>query len=749
MVCGKVLEAVIKIAGTIDPSVQKAASSASKAISDMNKTVTAEAKQTEAATKSSSKIGKILSKVKVGFVAAAAAATTAATAIGVYAVKSVNQAATFETQMANVGTLLDGSTQQVKDRLGELGDDVLKVSNNTGVASSELTDGLYQIISAVGDSEGAIKQMEVAAKAATAGGATTTDAINLLTAVTKGYGDTSEEAFQKASDLSFVTVKLGQTSFAELASSMGKVVPLASALNVSQEELYGTFATLTGVTGSTAEVATQMKAVMSGLMSPSENMTKALQKLGYSNATAALESLGFQGTLKALGGAVGDDTQSLAKLFSSVEAQTAILSLAGSQSDNLTEKTKAMYEATGATDRAFGTATDTLEHTIKTLKNLGANFTTAVGRKILPVVKDVAQKALPAITEGLDNLEPVLNTVIQACAPVFGVIGKAASSLSPLLQSGLSGVIVIAQQLGPVFTKIGAWWDGISPSIMSFAQGLLPQLMQTLKALSPIISAVFSGIAPWFGMITQLAGSLLPAILNVLKLIQPIIQFYGGYIGGVISGLFTIINGQIQNIINVICGVCDVLNNIFVGDWAAAWESAKQVVKNVASALVGIFLAPVNGIITLINSAISGINNIGFTIPDWVPGIGGKAFNVNIPTIPMVQLPAFAAGGFTTGPSIAGEAGTEAVISFNRAYRGDNLNTWAKAGQMLGVDDTLVDALAGKGSRLNNNNLTFAPNITINGDANKSDVLEAIREAKEEFLDLMEEFWDERGPEYE
>ena len=408
-----------------------------------------------------------------------------------------------------------------------------------------------------------------------------------------------------------------------------------------------------------------------------------------------------------------------------------------------------MYEATGATDRAFGTATDTLEYTIKTIKNLGANFTTNIGRKILPVVRDVAQKALPAITEGLDNLEPVLNTVIQACSPVFNIVGKAASALSPLLQGALMGIISIAQYISPMFSKVSDGWSKVTPIIADFAQGLIPQVGQALKALSPIANAVLSGVMPWVSMIAQLTGSLLPALLNVMKLIQPIIQFYGGYIGGVISGRFTIINGQIQNIINVICGVCDVLNNIFVGDWAAAWESAKQVVKNVASALVGIFMTPVNGIITLINSAISGINNIGFTIPDWVPGIGGKAFNVNIPTIPMVQLPAFAAGGFTTGPSIAGEAGTEAVISFNKAYRGDNLNTWAKAGQMLGVDDTLVNALAGRGSKLNNNNLTFAPNITINGDANKSDVLEAIREAKEEFLDLLEEFWDERGSEYE
>ena len=314
MARNRTLEAIISIAGQLDPSLAQSISNAQKQFGGL----------------------------KIGIAAVSTVAVAATAALVKFGADAVKSAAEFETQMANVATLLDGKEEQVSARISELGDDVLAVSNNTGVATDELTDGLYQIISAVGDSEDAVSQMELAAKAAAAGGAETTDAINLLTAVTKGYGDTSGEAFQKASDLSFMTVKLGQTSFPELASSIGKVVPLASALGVEQEELYGAFATLTGVTGSTAEVSTQMKAVMSGLMSPTDGMTKALKSLGYENANAALESLGLQGTLDALGSTVNGDTQALAKMFSSVEAQTAILALSGAQADNFVEKTAAM-----------------------------------------------------------------------------------------------------------------------------------------------------------------------------------------------------------------------------------------------------------------------------------------------------------------------------------------------------------------------------------------------------------------------
>lgn len=730
MAKNKTLEAIVQIAGSLDPSLQKSIAGATKQFSGL----------------------------KVGVAAvgtAAVAATAAAVKFGADAVKS---AANFEVKMKNVGTLLDGTTDQVNKRLGELGDDVLKVSNSTGLATDELSDGLYQIISAVGDSKDSIKQMEVAAKAAAAGGATTTDAINLLTAVTKGYGDTSNEAFQKASDLSFITVKLGQTSFPELAASMGKVVPLASALNVSQEELYGTFATLTGVTGSTAEVATQMKAVMSGLMSPTDNMTKALKALGYSNANAALESLGFQGTLDALGKTVGGDTQALAKMFSSVEAQTAILSLAGSQAGDLTAKTKAMYDATGATDRAFGIQTDTLEHTIQVIKNLGTNFMTEVGRKILPTVKKVAEAVLPAVQEGINKIGPVVDRIYKALSPVIEIAGKAISQILPMFQKKLEGGIGIFEKIGPLIQKIGEkllpvlseafnalgdMWTSIEPTLSTFIDSLFPVLGACLEALTPILSVIISALQPVLGMIAQLVNSLLPALTTVLNLLVPVFQYIAGYIGGVLSGVLQIVMPIIQNVINVISGLLDFITNVFTGNWSAAWENVKSIFSNAFQALVGIAKAPINGIISLINSVISGINNVGFKIPDWVPVVGGKNFSVNIPQIPML-----ATGGFTTGPSIAGEAGTEAVISFNNAFRDENLSTWAKAGRMLGVDNTLIDALVNGGSRSTGNNITFAPNITVQGNASKSDILEALRENEAEFMDMLEEFFKGRGPVY-
>lgn len=263
------------------------------------------------------------------------------TAIGaaIYA-GPVKNAMEWQQQMQNVATLLNGSDLDIRERVAQLNKEVMNLSNSTGIGTQDLTDGLYQVVSAFGDSADASKQLEIAAKAAKAGGATTTDAINLLSAVTKGYGDTSAEAQQKAADLAFATVKLGQTSFPELASSMGQVIPLASTLGAKQEDLFGAMATLTGVTGSTSEVTTQLKATMQAFLSPSTAMQKSLEKLGYASGKEMLESEGLQGALEKLKGSVNDDKLAFANLFSSVEAKNAVLALAGTQADNFTEKTR-------------------------------------------------------------------------------------------------------------------------------------------------------------------------------------------------------------------------------------------------------------------------------------------------------------------------------------------------------------------------------------------------------------------------
>lgn len=205
------------------------------------------------------------------------------------------------------------------------------------------------------------------------------------------------------------------------------------------------------------------------------------------------------------------------------------------------------------------------------------------------------------------------------------------------------------------------------------------------------------------------------------------VKMYAGQLGDYIGSVWTSIK---DGAANMAIGVKDFFINAF-------------------AALPGILKSPINGAIALINGAIASINSIGFTIPEWVPKLGGKAFTVSIPNIPML-----AKGGFTDGVSIAGEAGTEAVISFDPAYRKQNIGYLSKAAQMLGVSndmslnyytnkiETMGGQLTAGGAVVSYNlgGLVFSPTVTITGgDEKKADIIEQLRNYQGDLLELIEE----------
>ena len=191
--------------------------------------------------------------------------------IGAAAIKS---SVDLNSMMGNIQSL--GLSQ---DRVVGLKSSVQDLAIEMGKGTDDMADGLYQVVSAFGDTSDSVDILKNAAKTGAAGLATTTDALNLLATVTKGYGDESLDAQKKVSDLAFQTVNLGQTTFPELAASMGKVVPLASALGVSQEELFAQMATLTGVTGTAAEVTTQLRATYQAILSPTKDMADSMLRV--------------------------------------------------------------------------------------------------------------------------------------------------------------------------------------------------------------------------------------------------------------------------------------------------------------------------------------------------------------------------------------------------------------------------------------------------------------------------------------
>ncbi len=511
------------------------------------------------------------------------AAFTAVTAAGTMAVHSAIE---YQAQMQNVGTLLEGDVQ---GKLQGMSKQLKQVSIDTGVCTSDLTEGLYQVVSAFGESADNVSQMEIAAKAAKAGNATTVDSINLLSAVTKGYGDTSAAAMQKASDLSFMTVKLGQTSFPELASSMGQVVPLASTLKVSQEELFGAMSTLTGVTGGTAEVTTQLKATMQQFLSPSAQMQKALTQMGYASGAAALESEGLGGILNKLKDSVNGDQVAFANMFSSVEAKNAVLALAGNQAENFADKTQAMFEASGAADAAFKTQTASVKEMAGKLKNAGSVMLQSLGEKALPYIQDALQGVIdkiPALTEAfggiLEKAGPVFEklagsvsgfltkarpfmqqissmfessflqalpaitalkdnftTILPAVEPVVMTLAGVVSSAVPPIADIFAGVSSVVAEVMPVVSQIvadvGAKVSSVFSS-MGDSTGVLKQIFETAgPAVSSVLSTAWNVISPILDLAVQGVGLIADAVGWAFPYIQSVIETVWGVIGPVFN----------------------------------------------------------------------------------------------------------------------------------------------------------------------------------------------------------------------
>ena len=452
----------------------------------------------------------------------------------------VKKSIEFENQMANVSTLLDGDIPAISARVAELRKDIINLSNATGVGTDNLTDGLYQVISAFGDSAESAKLLEIASKAAKAGGATTADSINLLSAVTKGYGDISAEAQQKAADLAFQTVKLGQTSFPELASSMGKVIPLASTLSVKQEDLFGAMSTLTGVTGGTAEVATQLKATMQGFLSPSTNMAKSLEKLGYATGKDLLESKGLQGALDLLKESVGGNELEFAKLFSSVEAQTAVLSLAGEQADNFRNKTTQMYEAGGAAQSAFEKATNTTAAKIERAKTALSNLGLVLGDTFLPYVATAAEKLSVLITNfsaWAQENPKLLSTLVKVGGAVLGL--KAAGQAAKIGFLELNGARLTIQK----------GFEGIR-TVFNLARIDSAGFSGTLKGVAKNVIGYFGGIGNAAGGV----GRAFTGLFSGTK-IGNLFSGIGGAAGGLFSKAFSGIGGLATGAAGKVTGI--------------------------------------------------------------------------------------------------------------------------------------------------------------------------------------------------
>lgn len=301
-------------------------------------------------------------------------------------------------------------------------------------------------------------------------------------------------------------------------------------------------------------------------------------------------------------------------------------------------------------------------------------------------------------------IQNVGDTIAQAFSPeklatvrsaITGMFGEGAGA-------AFDGVVQIVQSvvgvLGQLVTFSTTYVKPIITEIFSFVtQTVLPGIMQAFSTAAPYISQIVSGLGSVIlqvaTMIAQAIQAALPVVMAVIQGVLAAFQVAVPVILSVVQSLVASFQAIVTSIQGVFDGLIAFVTGVFTGNWSQAWEGIKQIFGNAFNALVELAKVPINAVIALINGAIDGINSLtggGISIPDWVPVAGGQTFSLKLN-----KIPALAHGGFTQGVSIAGEAGTEAVISFMPTVRSANINTWQQAGRMLGVNQQQAAAVAG------------------------------------------------------
>lgn len=284
---------------------------------------------------------------------------------------SVREAHLFARRMAEVNTMMgsadiEGFTHKVQELSAEL-----------GLTKDELAGGLYQTLSAGIPEKNAIEFLTISAKAAVAGVTEVDTAVDALTTVINSYKFEASDA-QQVSDVLFQTVKLGKTTFSELAESLAKVTPIAAASGVRFEDVASAFGTLTKQGVRTAMASTQIRAAILA--------TNEVLGDGWTKSMRLKD--GFAAVAKQAGGS----NTKLRELVGRVEALNGILGLTGSNAKGAAQDLAKFAGSGGSAQKAFVTMDKVREweKAWQSFRSVMTSFGMAIKNSVAPHIRELA-----------------------------------------------------------------------------------------------------------------------------------------------------------------------------------------------------------------------------------------------------------------------------------------------------------------------------------------------------------------------
>ena len=368
--------------------------------------------------------------------------------LGVAAVKT---AADFETSMTKITALVGVA----KDEVDSMSGAVRTMATQFGKSANEAADALFYITSAGLRGATATDTLAASLKASAIGLGDTATIADLATSALNAYGADVLSATQ-ATDVMTATIREGKLETTELAGSMGRVLPLASAMGVNFNEVGAAFAALSRTGTNAAEAATQIRGIQSSLLRPTKQAEEALTEMGLSSEglRRQMREEGLLATLKTLSEEFAGNEAAAASVFGNIRALSGVLDLMGANVETTEAIFASMADTTGAVDEAFAAVSETTAFKFQQAMAEMKETLLSLGERLLPIVSsglELVSDAVRGVTGFFEGLSPATQDILI----------------------GLGGVLAIA---GPVALGIG----GVTTAVVALASAM---------AAHPVIAA--------------------------------------------------------------------------------------------------------------------------------------------------------------------------------------------------------------------------------------------------------------------
>lgn len=576
----------------------------------------------------------------IGKKVAPVSATLAAAMAG-----STKSASDFKDGMAKMSTLFDTSQTSVKD----LSKEFLNLSDDTGLSADGLAEAGYQALSAGQDVSEVGKFVKTAGNLAKAGFTSTTTAVDVLTTAINAYGSGAGTADEISNKL-VRTQNLGKTTVDELASSMGKIIPTASAMGVNIDNLSSGYVSLTKQGIATAEATTYMNSMFNELGDSGTTLGGVIEeKTGMSFQDCMKSGMSLADVLQITKQYADDNGIAYNELWSSAEAGKAGLAILNGGVDEFNSTVSTMADKTDDVGQALeklNTPSAKAHKAINRIKNSGIELGTAFIESLTPTLEKVCGVVEKATTwfDGLDDHTKTMIATAMAvgavASPILVVGGKMIKGIGSMIgniQSAVKIVSSLSKSMGGLSKIIGAVTSPVGIAIVAIvalvAAGVLlyknwdtvkeklSQLMDHVKKIWEKIRSIISEkVEAIRKKITNIFDSIKNYVKSVWDTIENIITVALMLIGEIISSAFQIITLPFQFIWenckeyitaaweamkNVVSAALDVIKNTI----STVWNAIKSTVSMVLSAISSTVSKVWNAIASFLKPILDGIRN--------------------------------------------------------------------------------------------------------------------------------------------